>query len=261
MTIPTPVEFWTLNNTRVGSVGAAVLDSVDTLEHFAAGKIGQAWGIDAVDNSMPYLTRLSYPAGNPAGGSQTWSLWVRGMRSNPKSTNHLFYSQAASGSIALLGSSSSIRCLVQTGALYSQAMFILADWLIDQTWHHVVGVASVSGGQTIAKVWVDGVQGIDGAAAAIVTFDETPDLRFGNNAVMSKAERFWGLIDAVGFWNQELSPTQIAELYNAGAGWEYEATSPSSDPVLRGKLFLLISHVNGVELQTPKQIQLLEFDQ
>jgi len=40
---------------------------------------------------------------------------------------------------------------------------------------------------------------------------------------------------------------------------EYEA--PSTDPTLRGSLLLLISHVNGVELQTPKQIQLLEFDQ
>lgn len=40
-----------------------------------------------------------------------------------------------------------------------------------------------------------------------------------------------------------------------------EYVPPASDPALRGKLFLLISHVNGVELASPKKISLVEFDE
>ena len=44
MTIPTPVEFWTLNNTRVGAVAGTTLVSGDGNDYYCdPGKINQGW--------------------------------------------------------------------------------------------------------------------------------------------------------------------------------------------------------------------------
>jgi hypothetical protein len=82
------------------------------------------------------------------------------------------------------------------------------------TWHHVVATRTLAG---VTQFWTNGVAGSAVAGAAPYSVPAA-DFRIGHRE--DNYASFPGDIDDVAVWNRVLTSGEIAELYNAGAGFQ-----------------------------------------
>lgn len=211
--IPTPVEFWTLNNTRVGAVSGLVAQSADEIERYVDGVIDQGW---CAINPGDVLV-VDPPTGINTGGSWTLSCWL-----NITWVNGMVQHHAAvyDGETAKLR----VRTRVLIGAKKIEIAIAGTTKTFAVTssngWRHLV--VRYDAATTSLTVTLDNVSPASqtvadpGAAAA-------PIFYFGGYKINYSVSP----IDAVGWWSVRLTDEDVAECYNAGAGWEY--TPPPDD--------------------------------
>ena len=216
MTIPTPVEFWNLNGTLVGAVAGTVLASDDGNDYFVDGKIGQGWNVAYFISRRLYLDD---PQSRGIAGNAPWSfsVWRRSANTENNSGSYLGLHAAAGGSAAIDIVDSKSAFGWTTQVLFSGTQKISKAAAKDANWHHVVVTYSSDDGGTL-QVFHDGEK-------SIATGVGSPSLVY-DRLTISFSNGINGVIDAAGWWDVVLSDAEVAELYNAGDGWEYTAAPP-----------------------------------
>jgi hypothetical protein len=223
--IRTPVEFWGLNNSRIGSVRGLELLPENGNEYFVdPGKVGQGWQ----QANATGRTLRCQDAAFTAGDEITLSFWYR----RPDTVNEGSRYVAALGSLSgtewvylytmkdfLNRNSYSVSGAGMSGA------FGVNKSPADTLWHHWCCTFKYSTGQV--ALWIDGVK---------TSWTTTPNAApAGQNILFFGGMRYpaiqspRGDLDCYGIWNEILSDSEIAELYNAGAGWEYVAADNTPD--------------------------------
>lgn len=87
----------------------------------------------------------------------------------------------------------------------------------DTKWHQFVAVTDGTGASFGTALYIDGVIHSVNTAKAVLTANPSKRLFIGENP--DATGRQWkGDIDDIGIWNRVLTPTEVAVLYNDGAG-------------------------------------------
>ena len=68
---------------------------------------------------------------------------------------------------------------------------------------------------------------------------------------------FTGRLDEVGVWSRALSSTEVSELYNSGAGFQYPFTQTTSIKSINGLAYSSVKSVNGLAVGSIKSINSL----
>lgn len=89
-------------------------------------------------------------------------------------------------------------------------------------WHHVVGVRS---GGTTLRIYVDGAQVASGTGGAAASAPSSFYHRIGGCALGEEGRGIQ--LDEIGIWARALSPSEVLELYNGGAGLSYDTFGPT----------------------------------
>jgi len=214
--IPTPFEFWTLNNTLVGAVGGNTLVSGDGLDHYIPGKIGA--GLQGrVDEGRDWSTDLDglYQAnGEPA----SLAVWLRSRQHDPFRL-----------ALGLGPDNGGLIVYSYDGVLYcSYGYSIFSDPIAIplNVWVHLVLVLrNVSGGARF-ECWLDGIL-VFAAEAQVSLLTAFPRVRLGGSSI---AESVYMDFDAVGVWRVPLTDAEILELHASGDGAEYPFVLPDNTP-------------------------------
>jgi hypothetical protein len=104
------------------------------------------------------------------------------------------------------------------GRIYSELTLIdnSKDYR-DGIWHHVV-VTKTDSGTSGTKLYVDGA--LKDSGPGVNYLDGPHSVRTGLSNLATSNHAFPGLIDEVAIWNKALSPSEIANHWNNGAGME-----------------------------------------
>jgi hypothetical protein len=209
MAVPTPTEFWFLNNTLTGT-GGRTLVSADGQPHFGTGKIGQGW-----DANRDVTRRLSITDAtlNPFGISWSVSFWLKdNLDPALPMTPWNFYSGPTTVSRCAIAASGAITFTAGTSPVATAAAGAFnGNW----AWKHVVCVFNF--GQ-LGAIYVNNVKT---AGTIVRTVPSLSPLSFSlNYAASTGLTGNVTAIDSVGYWRQALSDAEVAELYNSGSGWE-----------------------------------------
>jgi hypothetical protein len=149
-----------------------------------------------------YLTANIYPIGNTGTSSQK---------------GFFFGNNAGTGRFAVFVGNGIPGTLIN--ASYT-------NLFTDNNWHHIVVTASDAANQVY--FYKDGVQltPTSGATVGTVTTGNANNTtRFGYN----QAGAWIGDMDELGIWSRALAPSEVTELYNAGAGLTYPFTQGNSN--------------------------------
>jgi len=215
------VEFWTLNDTRVGAIGSTLLAPADAIERYIAGKIGKGWEPALLQDRV---LRGSSPLTNPGNTSWSASFWVSVDPSEEDALRRVF--MLRDGATTRISASVQTspysdepfysECSLSFGGGQAVAAFWVAAGLLG--WNHIA--LSVSpGSPTNVSVWLNG-QKWSGTTTRVCVLATTPVLWVGGWSTYGASSPPVQAIDAFGWWNRPVSDADIDELYNAGAGWE-----------------------------------------
>lgn len=191
---------------------------------FAAGKVGQAFSFDGVDDyvAVPHNNNL-----NPTGPFSV-DVWVNAnaqqtnnqsliidkshgwtdstgwaIQTNPDGTACFFYGTGGGGSGDFHGT-----C--------TQAS------ILDAQWHHLAGVWT----GTEIRIYEDGVLQ-NTLAFATAPANNTREVRLGSSWGGGTPTRFFrGLIDEAEYFNRALTQTEISAIFNAGAAGKCKPPQP-----------------------------------
>jgi hypothetical protein len=216
MSIPTPVEFWTLNNTLVG-VNGTPLVSGDGNEYFVAlGKIGQCWDCGNLVERRLIANVVPTPA-----TSWTVTCWVRASSLANGLGRPIF--QLRNGATVLAAAEySKTFSGAQTlrGFAATASSSAVAYGSNDQSWKMV----ALRYDAAMSEVAV-----ILNGSKTTFTFESISPAGACSFELASRGGTASTLpceIDAVGYWDAAISDEVLAEIYNSGNGWE-----PSAAPV------------------------------
>lgn len=203
------LEFWSLNDTLTGEVGSRILVSDDGLDSFITpGKIGAGWLFFEPDLSSPHTLRgdFVFPV---AAEPWTISLWYKRadiVRNQTGSLCHLL----TAGSVSVIAVNDVVGTLARSFRLRVNAVDRITKAVAkDSLWHHIVATHDGASGYSL---WVDGVKT---TATAATPTGAVATVIFSNLSAVN------GLGDSFGFWTRQLSDAEVADVYNAGNGWEY----------------------------------------
>jgi hypothetical protein len=204
------VEFWTLNNTRVGAIGGITLTSYDGADHYgASGKIGQDWDTGGVAGR--WLIQPA-PLFSPT-GPWSYSCWVRCTAVN-------------SSSVRIIWWYPSTRMILRFSET-KQPQFVLNNVTVTSTvsigenvWVHLAIVYDPAAANRLA-IYVNSV-GTFGGPTVTEPLSATQIYYAGSAPILP------GEIDCIGFWTRALEQTDVDALYNSGAGWEYGMPEPAA---------------------------------
>jgi hypothetical protein len=88
----------------------------------------------------------------------------------------------------------------------------------DNTYHLVVATISAGGAMII---YIDGTSVASGVTASGTLFTGTKKQTIGTNWDVSISGVWIGMLDEIGYWNRELSGSEVTSLYNGGVGLQY----------------------------------------
>ena len=179
---------------------------------FAAGKVGQAFSFDGVDDyvEVPHNASLSFSPTSP----MTVDLWA--YRTSSSNGHHLLAKRAGCGSndmnyqlhlnqtgLCFLGTDVGDNMVCTTGGL--------ADLPLN-TWTHIAGTFD---GSTL-RLFINGQMVASNPSATLGPQNSAP-LTIGALGSCSSIDPFGGLLDEVSIYNRDLSASEIAAIYNAGS--------------------------------------------
>ena len=203
---------------------------------FAAGKIGQAFSFDGVDD---YVQVSNSPLLEPQ--NITVDAWVRS--SDPGSYAYILSKGASActaGSYAFYtGGSGGLIFYIFNGSTYVLSPNAgSAIW--DGNWHHVAGTFDGS----YVRLYVDGIAIGSGTSTSITIgygLPTTNDLfigRYGTTCV----PRFNGEVDEVEIYNRALSQSEIQALYAAGSVGKCKPVKKNYADITQNGSFWLGAH-------------------
>lgn len=228
MTIPSPVAAW-LFNKNLGesagqykdSIGGLILASYDGLDHPA---VSPKVGAGAYQGNNTLSRRLSLVSfdGPHADAGYTVSVWWRAAALLLATDRIVDYFGVPIASLTYSRTVSSQT--VQWYGCAAQAVFPQ-----DTAWHHSLLVVGESyeteiDGETV--VVRDATPYLDGVAGTTMQVDDMDAYSSGALYLCGYSAYWNGDVDALHFWRVTLTPEQIAEVYNSGAGWEYTPPAP-----------------------------------
>jgi len=188
----------------------------DGCEYGTAGIIDDCWTFVAANTD--FVTIPDNAALKFASGDFSVQAWVK----YPETASTLYIINKGTEEVG--GIRWTIQIASTAGAIYWSIDDNTAAKTIKTTgtnydndaWHHVVGVRD--GNNLI--LYVDGSAETPLDITGYGSLDTTEDLKIG--ARSEDDRRNWeGEIDEVGIWNRTLSPEEVTQLYNGGAGITY----------------------------------------
>lgn len=138
------------------------------------------------------------------------------------------------------GTNSAFNFFIDTGSNLGLGTFsvgIPGAFIGDGNWHHACGTYD---GGTSVKLYIDGVL-VNSASLTMNWLNS--NIRIGyldNNDGMDDDQSFTGDIDEVGYWQRELTASEVTALYNAGAGLTYPFGLVPSAPTNPSFLFNIL---------------------
>lgn len=205
-------------------VGTTAYDSLNVMNLTAVSSA--TWSTDGLINNASNSTQgywsSSYPGGLNLTFPYTISFWVKtsatpnGMQVASKKAGGLYpwwfrYDSAAPNSIEYLSYDSSPTPQIIDGNIT----------ITSAGYHHIF----VTADGTNNKMWIDNKYA---GSVAQSTLHYGADSNFSIGARGDGGTTANSLIDAAGFWSRELTGAERAQLYNSGAGIQYQDAVPSS---------------------------------
>ncbi len=205
---------------------------------FAAGKVGQAFNLDGVDDFVNISDDSSLDFGPTS--PMTIDLWA--YRTGSASAMHLIGKRGGSINYQLVLDKKYNQGLVfnsNNGGAYSTVDLPL------NTWTHIA--ATFDG--TTFRLYVNGAEVATGTGALGAMNDAL--LQIGSSG---NYEVFGGLLDEVSLYARALSATEIQAIYNAGAAGKcVPDNAPPSTPIL-------ISPAHGASVDAPFLLEMTAID-
>jgi len=176
---------------------------------YGIGKINEGFELDGVSQHLTTGVRLGFSNTD----THTYSVWAkideiknRGLVTNCDLTIGSSLGIWNSGKLTLLKGS-------------VQAQSYGTTTLTTGTFYHLAITHDVFDGVTAnVKFYVNGVA--DGANIFDIGVSVTPRTQIIGSA-LTLPSYFNGTLDEIGIWDRVLTPTEITELYNSGAGLQY----------------------------------------
>jgi len=197
---------------------------------FAAGKIGQAFTFDGVNDVVTLPTNTMKFTNN-----FTISLWFNVNASDGMLFSNYHNDGSGDYGYFLHKTGSNLRWQVYSSGNLNNKTVTIPSY-VTNTWFHVV----VTANNTVENGFSNAIY-INGSLAGYNTYMDNiryhstinhyPSIGamyYGSSPTISNP--FNGKIDAVNIWNRKLTSTEITELYNAGTGkqYPYVVGAPSS---------------------------------
>lgn len=146
----------------------------------------------------------------------SWSFWMN-YTGNTRTPNtqwiiiHPADAGVASRFFTMQLNMNQMRFGVGDGALSNE---LIAQEPSNNTWHHIVGTYENDTGNQ--RFYIDGALAVEFGDNSGIG-DAGSDLDIAKHATTHN-EFFNGTLDELGYWNRTLTPSDIAQLYNRGAG-------------------------------------------
>jgi len=209
------VAYWKLDGNSSDSVGS--YNGTDTGISYSTsyGKINQGASYTTASSSRISTTYTTTQ-------NQSWSFWIK------TSTQQL---QGIMGSVSTANYDDRVCWMDSTGKIRATTSTINGHVpvvsptsLADGNWHHIVLL--FSGTSTInTKLYIDGTlanQSTYTGPYAAGNRDFSIGFARGYNINNNWTAYYYnGYIDEVGIWNRLITETEITQLYNSGAGFQY----------------------------------------
>jgi len=202
------VSYWKLDESSGNAAdahGSNTMVNVGTMA-YSAGKINNA--ADTV-NTGKYLTiSNASQVGLDIITDVSFSLWVK--TSENSKTILGFFGAGADGYGLGMGTIAD-KPIGVAAARLGDGWIAGTSRIDDGIWHHIV--CTLNG--TTAKIYVDGVLENTITVGAAISY--TGDRDIGRRLTTYLSAQ----IDEVGIWSRALSASEVTELYNSGAGFQY----------------------------------------
>jgi hypothetical protein len=211
-----------------------------TLSTFAAGKVGQAFRLDGVNDNVKVLNS---PSLNFGMGNFSIDAWINttdssgvvvllDKRSGPTPKGyHLFLSDGKPGFQMASGIGSSGCKAHPTPGVACTNYGWGAPFIADGAWHHVAWVVDRTNLTSGARLYVDGVLKYTGDPMTD-DLNTTSDLYMGmRTPAMGGGGFFRGDLDEVEIFNRALNQTDIQAIYNAGSADKISGDLPVPKPI------------------------------
>lgn len=215
------VSFWELeeaSGTRVDAHGANDLADNNTVTS-ATGKVGDA--ADFEDANSEYLSITdAAQTGLDITGDFSFNFWVN-FESDPDTNDACpigKYGGAGTRSYLLQYIGGGWRVVISTNGTAEGVTTTVAHAVSTATWYNIGATYDVSAGTL--EIFVNGSSIGTGTGGPTSIADVAGAFNLGRNA--AGGNYFDGLLDQVGVWTKLLSSTEMTDLYNGGAGLEYD---------------------------------------
>jgi hypothetical protein len=175
---------------------------------FAAGKVGQAFSFDGIDDLVSTPLTVSY------GGGATFDAWVSTTDDAGLVISDGGGASAHRGMGLFLEPGGKIDLFGTKG---SGALNFLAEGPVisDGIFHHVAGTWTGDDTTDGVKLYVDGALVNSTTALESISTGSTP-IHFGWHTTITGHEKLAGLIDEIEIFERPLTALEIQAIYNAG---------------------------------------------
>lgn len=204
----------TLTNNGSAAYATGLINNGADLEQSSNNYFSRADGDLEPAGSFSYSYWIK-PESLPGSGAE-WGLWGKwNSTGNQRSYVSTLYNNAGTHQISAFIAGDGIN---NVGAFANSGMST-------GNWYHIVYIFTAS---TSLELYVNNSRIINVTTSVpAAAFNSSAEFRAGD-FVSSGGLEFDGLIDEMGYWSKALSSAEVSELYNAGAGFAYPFTTPST---------------------------------
>lgn len=222
-------EFWTLNDTLAGYNGNTLV-SPDGLTHYVAGAIDKGWDVADVINQVLRQTPGPF---NPGATDFSISMWVYVTDETAPTNGYLLTVRDGTTIRFRFGFADAVSMAIYINTAGASLDYDIESPLV-AGWNHVLLTFVPSGTLTTVTLWLNGQKTASSNPTQQIPTMATPNLYVGGSgAATGTTAAYDEKIDAVGLWSRVLTDLEIAALYNAGAGWEPSAPTPTTYATLQ----------------------------
>lgn len=203
------------NTNVVDSTGnyTSTTASSNTNTWSATGLLNESFTWDGTSDVYTAAAAL----GNFGNGSFTISMWIKNVSGwQDGNMIHKYTGTGVKGYyIKTLNAGGTIRFAMFDGAVNYVDSNVTANG--DGSWNHILGLRN----ETYYDIYVNGVHAGRDTGLSTTSLDSAVLLNFGEQSHTSGLH-YKGGIDEIGIWERALTTSEIADLYNSGAGLQYE---------------------------------------
>lgn len=185
---------------------------------YGTGIISNGFSLDGVNDYVDLGNNLDFDGSTPF----SLSFWVKSNDVTTLTTRNLLGKALLSGSTSdgWYAYSYGSRLGFHIGETTTNRIIIYIDGVVTTSFTHFVVVYDGSKTASNQKIYVNGVD------TSFVVFNDTFTGNSNNSQTFkigasNAGQYFNGLEDEIGIWNRVLTPSEVTELYNSGAGKQY----------------------------------------